>query len=231
MTGHTLGAAGALEAAFCWLSLSAEKRSSLAAARVGRPGRPDCRRCRWVTASERLTSDPLPDEQFVCLRRQQRQPDYRRRPMIDWPLAELLPHAGDMILIEQILASMKSRSTPASPSSPTACSANRRQPAGLGRHRTDGPERRRLRRLPCAPARQPVALGFLLGSASRMQRRAFPAGTELTIHGLRSLEDDNGMGVFECHINAPAFRPAPVERVPPAPAGQYLEQTRESNDD
>jgi 3-oxoacyl-[acyl-carrier-protein] synthase-1 len=24
MTGHTLGAAGALEAAFCWLSLSAE---------------------------------------------------------------------------------------------------------------------------------------------------------------------------------------------------------------
>jgi hypothetical protein len=33
--------------------------------------------------------------------------------MIDWPLAELLPHAGDMILIEQIGASMKSRSTPA----------------------------------------------------------------------------------------------------------------------
>ena len=24
--------------------------------------------------------------------------------MIDWPLAELLPHAGDMILIEQILS-------------------------------------------------------------------------------------------------------------------------------
>ena len=24
--------------------------------------------------------------------------------MSDWPLAELLPHAGDMILIEQILA-------------------------------------------------------------------------------------------------------------------------------
>ena len=24
--------------------------------------------------------------------------------MIDWPLAELLPHAGDMILIEQVLS-------------------------------------------------------------------------------------------------------------------------------
>lgn len=24
--------------------------------------------------------------------------------MIDWPIAELLPHAGDMILIDQILA-------------------------------------------------------------------------------------------------------------------------------
>lgn len=24
--------------------------------------------------------------------------------MIDWPLAELLPHAGDMILIDQVLA-------------------------------------------------------------------------------------------------------------------------------
>jgi predicted hotdog family 3-hydroxylacyl-ACP dehydratase len=33
---------------------------------------------------------------------------------------------------------------------------------------------------------------------------------ELTIHGLRSLEDDNGMGVFECHITAPASTPPPV---------------------
>ena len=24
--------------------------------------------------------------------------------MIDWPLADLLPHAGDMILIDQVLA-------------------------------------------------------------------------------------------------------------------------------
>ena len=24
--------------------------------------------------------------------------------MIDWPLAELLPHAGDMILIDQVLS-------------------------------------------------------------------------------------------------------------------------------
>jgi predicted hotdog family 3-hydroxylacyl-ACP dehydratase len=42
--------------------------------------------------------------------------------MIDWPLAELLPHAGDMILIEQILAFDEEQIHTRSPSSPAACS-------------------------------------------------------------------------------------------------------------
>lgn len=57
MTGHTLGAAGALEAAFCWLSLSADNPDHALPPHVwdGQPD-PDLPPLKWVTASERLAS-------------------------------------------------------------------------------------------------------------------------------------------------------------------------------
>ena len=57
MTGHTLGAAGALEAAFCWLSLSAENREHVLPPHVwdGQPD-PDLPALHWVTPAKRLTS-------------------------------------------------------------------------------------------------------------------------------------------------------------------------------
>ncbi|MFJ7314886.1 beta-ketoacyl-[acyl-carrier-protein] synthase family protein [Pseudomonas sp. NPDC098747] len=57
MTGHTLGAAGALEAAFCWLSLSAHNPGHALPPHVwdGQPD-PDLPALKWVTASEPLTS-------------------------------------------------------------------------------------------------------------------------------------------------------------------------------
>ncbi|WP_047299410.1 beta-ketoacyl-[acyl-carrier-protein] synthase family protein [Pseudomonas fluorescens] len=57
MTGHTLGAAGALEAAFCWLSLSADNPGHALPPHVwdGQPD-PDLPALKWVTASEPLTS-------------------------------------------------------------------------------------------------------------------------------------------------------------------------------
>lgn len=57
MTGHTLGAAGALEAAFCWLSLSADNPDHALPPHVwdGQPD-PDLPALKWVTASERLAS-------------------------------------------------------------------------------------------------------------------------------------------------------------------------------
>ncbi|MBP5946055.1 MULTISPECIES: beta-ketoacyl-[acyl-carrier-protein] synthase family protein [unclassified Pseudomonas] len=57
MTGHTLGAAGALEAAFCWLSLSADNPGHALPPHVwdGDPD-PDLPALKWVTASEALTS-------------------------------------------------------------------------------------------------------------------------------------------------------------------------------
>jgi predicted hotdog family 3-hydroxylacyl-ACP dehydratase len=147
--------------------------------------------------------------------------------MIDWPLAELLPHAGDMILIEQILAfddeqietrltvrpgglfSQPDGSLPAwvgielmaqSVAAFAGCRARKRGDA--------------------------VELGFLLGSRKfECNVESFPAGTELTLHSLRSLEDDNGMGVFECHINAPGIHAtARLNVYRPPQVAQYLHE-------
>ena len=57
MTGHTLGAAGALEAAFCWLSLSTDNPDHALPPHVwDAQADPALPPLKWVTASERLTS-------------------------------------------------------------------------------------------------------------------------------------------------------------------------------
>jgi len=127
--------------------------------------------------------------------------------MIPWPLAELLPHAGDMILIEQIDGcddeQIHTRTTV--------------RPGGLF-NRADGslPAWLGLELMAqsvaafagCRARRQglPVELGFLLGTRKfECAVEHFPAGAELLIHAQRSLEDDNGMGVFECHLRGPGI--------------------------
>ncbi|NUU34265.1 beta-ketoacyl-[acyl-carrier-protein] synthase family protein [Pseudomonas sp. C2B4] len=57
MTGHTLGAAGALEAAFCWLSLSADNRKQALPPHLwdGQPD-PGLPALDWVTPADHLTS-------------------------------------------------------------------------------------------------------------------------------------------------------------------------------
>jgi 3-oxoacyl-[acyl-carrier-protein] synthase-1 len=57
MTGHTLGAAGALEAAFCWLSLSTDNQQHALPPHVwdGQPD-PELPALKWVTPADRLTS-------------------------------------------------------------------------------------------------------------------------------------------------------------------------------
>ena len=57
MTGHTLGAAGALEAAFCWLSLSTDNQQHALPPHVwdGQPD-PGLPALKWVTPADRLTS-------------------------------------------------------------------------------------------------------------------------------------------------------------------------------
>ncbi|MEB0044811.1 MULTISPECIES: hotdog family protein [unclassified Pseudomonas] len=149
--------------------------------------------------------------------------------MIDWPLAELLPHAGDMILIEQILSfddeQIHTRLTV--------------KPSGLF-NQPDGSlpawvgielMAQSVAAYAGCHARQkgnPVELGFLLGTRKfECNVDRFPAGTELAIHGIRSLEDENGMGVFECHIHAPGIHAsARLNVYRPPQAAQYLHESQ-----
>jgi 3-oxoacyl-[acyl-carrier-protein] synthase-1 len=57
MTGHTLGAAGALEAAFCWLSLNADNHQHALPPHIwdGQPD-PALPPLKWVTPADRLAS-------------------------------------------------------------------------------------------------------------------------------------------------------------------------------
>ncbi len=140
--------------------------------------------------------------------------------MIDWPLAELLPHAGDMILIDQVLSFDEEQIHTCLTVRPNGL-FNREDgslPAWLGielmaqsvaayagcRARGEG---------------KPVELGFLLGTRKfECNVEHFPVGSQLRIHALRSLEDDNGMGVFECHLTGPDIHASCApERVSSAP--------------
>ncbi|QXI12444.1 hotdog family protein [Pseudomonas zeae] len=154
--------------------------------------------------------------------------------MIPWPLAELLPHAGDMILIDSITSfddeQIYTRLTVKTDGLFNLPDGS--LPAWVGIELMA----QSVAAFAGCHARQkgnPVELGFLLGTRKfECNVEAFPAGSELTIHGLRSLEDDNGMGVFECHINGAGIHAsARLNVFRPPQVNQYLQQTQESNHD
>lgn len=154
--------------------------------------------------------------------------------MTDWPLAELLPHAGDMILIDSILSFDEEQIFTRLTVKPEGLFSlpDGSLPAWVGVELMA----QSVAAFAGCHARlkgNPVELGFLLGTRKfECNVEAFPAGSDLTIHGLRSLEDDNGMGVFECHIHGAGIHASARLNVfrPPLPS-QYLQQTQESNDD
>jgi predicted hotdog family 3-hydroxylacyl-ACP dehydratase len=152
--------------------------------------------------------------------------------MIDWPLAELIPHAGDMILIDQVLAFDEEQIHTRLTVKPGGLfnGADGSLPAWVGVELMA----QTVAAYAGCRARQrgnAVELGFLLGTRKfECNVVHFPVGTELTIHALRSLEDDNGMGVFECHINAPGIHATARLNVfcPPQPA-HYLHESPASS--
>ena len=150
--------------------------------------------------------------------------------MSQWPIAELIPHAGDMILIDQVLRfgdedietqltirngglfNLEDGSLPAwvgielmaqSVAAYAGCHARQQGKA--------------------------VELGFLLGTRKfECNVEHFPAGAELNIHGLRSLEDDNGMGVFECHLTGDGIQAsARLNVFRPPQAANYLDESKD----
>ncbi|MBK4988744.1 MULTISPECIES: hotdog family protein [Pseudomonas] len=145
--------------------------------------------------------------------------------MNPWPLAELLPHAGDMILIDQIERCDEEQ----------IFTRTTVQPGGLF-NRADGslPAWLGIELMAqsvaayagCRARRngQAVELGFLLGARKyECDVEHFPAGAELHIHAQRSLEDDNGMGVFECHLRGPGIHAsARLNVYRPPQAASYL---------
>jgi predicted hotdog family 3-hydroxylacyl-ACP dehydratase len=124
--------------------------------------------------------------------------------MTMWPIGDLLPHAGDMILLDAAIEADEDR---------IVCTRTIR-PGGLFND-ADG-------HLPawcgvelmaqCVAAwagwqamreQHPVRLGFLLGTRHyRCDVDAFPLSSELVIEAVRSFHDDNGMAMFLCRINA-----------------------------
>lgn len=124
-----------------------------------------------------------------------------------WPIAELLPHAGDMILIDEVLSfdadSIEIRLS-VRPGS-LFSQADGSLPAWVGIELMA----QSVAAYAGCQARQagmPVQLGFLLGTRNyRCDVERFAAGCELRIKALRSLQDDNGMGVFECHLEGPGI--------------------------
>ncbi|OZI35780.1 3-hydroxylacyl-ACP dehydratase [Bordetella genomosp. 1] len=122
--------------------------------------------------------------------------------MTHWPIADLVPHAGDVILLDEVLGfdaeSLRARAVVRA-SGPF--------------HLEDGtlPNWLGLEFMAQAvaawagcqarAANQPVELGFLLGTRRyECTLAAFTAGMVLDIEVVRSLQDDSGMGVFECRI-------------------------------
>ena len=123
------------------------------------------------------------------------------------PIEELLPHAGDMLLLDAVIDAGEEH-----------MQCTRKVRAGGHFNDVDGS-------LPawcgmelmaqCVAAwagwqakreQRPVQLGFLLGTRQyRCDVDAFPPGSELVIEAVRSFQDDYGMAKFLCRIDAPGM--------------------------
>lgn len=154
--------------------------------------------------------------------------------MPDWPIADLIPHAGDMILLDRVLRFDEETIEAQVQVRPHACYSDPdgSLPAWVGvelmaqgiaayagcRARSLG---------------EPVQLGFLLGSRKyTCNVDRFPVGCTLTIRALRSLEDESGMGMFECHIDGPGIQAqARLSVYRPPRTADYLATQQEPSHD
>lgn len=122
--------------------------------------------------------------------------------MIDWPIATLMPHAGDVILLDHVdsFDAMSIVATCTVPSAGPFCLPQGGLPPWLG-----------LEIMAQAMAAwagcqahakgDRVVPGFLLGTRRYTCEVArFAAGDVLTVHASRTLQDDAGMAIFDSRI-------------------------------
>jgi predicted hotdog family 3-hydroxylacyl-ACP dehydratase len=125
-----------------------------------------------------------------------------------WPIAEVLPHAGNMVLLDGIEEVGGEH---------IVCLRTVQQDGLL--QDTDGslPAWAGVELMAQSIAawagcraradQEPVQLGFLLGTRHyECNVDAFPLGTQLRIEAQRTFHDEHGMGVFSCRIEAPGIR-------------------------
>lgn len=124
--------------------------------------------------------------------------------MIPWPVASLLPHAGNMILIDTVSHYDADSLTAHAVIRPGPYSlADGSLPPWLGMELMAqavgawaGCQARQ--------ANESVKLGFLLGTRRyECHAASLPAGAAVTIHVRRGLIDASGMSVFECELRDP----------------------------
>lgn len=127
--------------------------------------------------------------------------------MTTWPMAELVPHSGEMILLDSVLSGEEERIacrhtvragglfSDGDGSFPAWCGVELMAQAVAAWAGWQGKQERR-----------PVRLGFLLGTRHYdCNVDAFPPGSELTVEAFRSFHDDNGMAMFACRIDGPGI--------------------------
>lgn len=120
----------------------------------------------------------------------------------DWPIASLLPHAGNMILIDEVLAHDADSLTARAVVRPCPYSLpDGSLPPWLGLElmaQAVGAWAGCQARL----AGTEVKLGFLLGTRRyECHADTLPAGAALTIPIKRGFIDDVGMSIFECELH------------------------------
>ncbi|WP_374439650.1 ApeP family dehydratase [Pseudomonas panipatensis] len=147
--------------------------------------------------------------------------------MIDWPIASLIPHAGDMILIDEVLDfdDEHIRTRLRIKANGLLNAPDGSLPGWVG---VELMAQSVAAFAGCqARARgEPVELGFLLGTRQyHCNVPSFAVGSELTIHATQTLQDDNGMGVFECHLEGPSIHAeARLTVFRPQEVARYLEE-------
>ena len=173
-TGHTLGAAGAVEAAIALLALRARLRAARPALRAARPGAAGAHYQRERAAMRRAGGR---GQQLVRLRRQQRLPDVRSGAM-----SATAPSVCDTSAIAGVgllgpgLSRLGSRRATVlrTPSDWTAAPTVVPAPERLPPHRTAARRRRRSRRRswwPTRPARWPASTAGARGHGVHLGQR------------------------------------------------------------
>lgn len=127
--------------------------------------------------------------------------------MTPWPIADVVPHAGEMILLDNIEQVENERIVCARTIRPgdMFVEADGSLPSWVGVELMA--QAIAAWAGCCARAEQrPVQLGFLLGTRHyACNVDTFPVDTRLHVEAERSFHDEQGMGVFHCRIEAPGI--------------------------